>query len=95
MPRFLVERFLSGNPEAKLSVVADLASAAAAAMREEGTPIWYLGSTLVPEDELCYCLFEGPSAEAVAETNRRAGLTYERILEALWVQEPINPATPR
>jgi hypothetical protein len=83
LPRYLVERFLPGDPEAQLAAVADRASSSAEAMRREGIELRYLGSTLIPEDQMCFCLFEAPSAEAVGQANLRAGLTFERILEAL------------
>ncbi len=87
MPRYLVERFLPGDPETQLSAIADRAAASAETMRGEGVSLRYLGSTAIPEDQICFCLFEGPSAEVVGEANRRAGLAFERILEALTVDE--------
>ena len=46
----------------------------------------YLDSTIVLEDEACYCRFEGPSETAVAEVNRRAGLPFDRIVPAITVK---------
>ena len=40
----------------------------------------YLGSTIVLGDEACFCQFEGPSEAAVAEANRMAGLSFDRIV---------------
>ena len=45
----------------------------------------YLGSTIVSGDEACFCEFDGPSAAAVAEVNRRAGLPFDRIVPAVTV----------
>ena len=45
----------------------------------------YLGSTIVLEDEACYCRFEGPTEAAVAEANRKAGLSFDRIVPAVTV----------
>jgi uncharacterized protein DUF4242 len=45
----------------------------------------YLGSTIVLRDEACFCQFEGPSSDAVAEVNRRAGLPFDRIIPAVTV----------
>ena len=45
----------------------------------------YLGSTIVLRDEACYCRFEGPTEAAVAEANRRAGLSFDRIVLAVTV----------
>ena len=48
-----------------------------------GTPVRYLRSLFVPDDETCFLLYEAASAEAVRETVRRAGLAFERITEAV------------
>ena len=45
----------------------------------------YLGSTIVLRDEACFCRFEGPSSDAVAEVNRQAGLPFDRIVAAVTV----------
>ena len=41
----------------------------------------YLGSILVPTDEIALCLFEAASLGAATEINRQAGIPSERILE--------------
>jgi hypothetical protein len=51
----------------------------------------YLGSTIVLEDEACYCRFEGPTEAAVAEANRRAGLAFDRIVQAITVDPKGEP----
>ena len=65
MPKYMVERHLPGITSDQLSAAAARAKAATAQMGEEGTPIRYLRSTFVPSEEKCYCLFDGPSADAV------------------------------
>ncbi len=49
------------------------------------TEVRYLGSTIVLRDEACFCQFEGPSSDAVAEINRQAGLPFNRIVPAVTV----------
>lgn len=44
-----------------------------------GSQVSYLGSLLMPEDEVLLCLFAGPEAE-VRAVSERAGLPFERIL---------------
>ena len=36
----------------------------------------------MPAEEKCFCLFEGPSQDEVRQTNERAELPFERIVEA-------------
>ena len=43
----------------------------------------YLGSTIVLGDEACFCQFEGASEAAVADANRKAGLSFNRIVPAI------------
>ncbi len=50
-----------------------------------GAEVRYLGSTIVLRDEACFCQFEGPSSNAVAEVNRQAGLPFDRIVAAVTV----------
>jgi hypothetical protein len=80
MITYLVERYLPGTASEEFAAAAARARVTTALMRREGTGIRYLGSTLVPEDESCFCTFEG-SIEAVREANERAALAFERILE--------------
>jgi hypothetical protein len=43
------------------------------------SPVSFVGSLLMPEDEVLLCLFTGPFAE-VRTVSERAGLPFERIL---------------
>jgi Nickel responsive protein SCO4226-like len=52
---------------------------------EQESEVRYLGSTIVLGDEACFCQFEGPSEAAVADANRRAGLSFDRIVPAVTV----------
>lgn len=79
---FLVEVYAPCNRESLADTVAR-ARAAARAMTLEGTRVRYRGSITIPEDETCFHLFEGPSAEAVSEASRRAALEHARVVEAV------------
>lgn len=85
MPKYMVERHLPGITSDQLSAAAARAKATTAQMSEEGTPIRYLRSTFVPSEEKCYCLFDGPSADAVEQANKRADIPYERVVEAIHI----------
>jgi hypothetical protein len=43
----------------------------------------YVRSILVPEDETCFHVFEGPSEEAVRRAGVEAGLTPVRVIACL------------
>jgi hypothetical protein len=81
----MVERHLPGITSDQLSAAAARAKSTTAQMSEEGTPIRYLRSTFVPSEEKCYCLFDGPSANAVEQANKRADIPYERVIEAMHI----------
>ncbi len=85
MPKYMVERYLPGITSDQLSAAAARAKSTTAQMSEEGTPIRYLRSTFVPSEEKCYCLFDGPSADAVEQANKRADIPYERVVEAMHI----------
>ena len=82
MPTYLVERHLPGFTTDQLPVAAGAAKATTDQMTQEGVPVRYLRSTFVPGEDKCYCLFDGPSVEVVAEANERAGLPFQRVVEA-------------
>ena len=56
---------------------------AADELTREGTPVRYLNSIFVPEDETCFFLYQAVSADAVREAARRAALSFERVSEAV------------
>jgi Protein of unknown function (DUF4242) len=58
---------------------------------EATAEVRYLGSTIVLQDEACYCRFDGPSETAIAEVNRRAGLPFDRIVAAVTVNPKGEP----
>jgi hypothetical protein len=45
-------------------------------------PVLFIGSLLMPEDEVLLCLFAGPAAD-VRALSERAGLPFERILRCV------------
>lgn len=79
---FVVEVYAPCNRKDLDDLVAR-ARSAARAMTLEGTSVRYRRSIAIPEDDTCFHVFEGPSAEAVDEVSRRAALAADRIVEAL------------
>jgi hypothetical protein len=82
MASFLVEVYAPGSAEGLKDAVARARSASRALSRE-GTAVRHVRAILVPEDKVCFHLFEGPSALVVGEASRRAGLRQVRIIEAV------------
>ena len=76
---YLAECLWPGVSEADLAAI----DARARASADDASDVRYLGSRLVPSDEVVFCLFEGPSFEAVRAVAKQAAIPFERILEAL------------
>ena len=82
---FVVERYLPGLSRSDLLRGLSRLEQAMEGIAE-ARAVRYLGSTIVLGDEACFCQFEGPSEAAVAEANRKAGLSFDRIVPAVGVQ---------
>jgi Nickel responsive protein SCO4226-like len=82
---FVVERYLPGLDQERLVGLLGNLGRATQELRDEGTAVRYLGSTIVPGDEACFCQFDGASEAAVAEANERAGVPFDRIVAAVAV----------
>ena len=81
--RYLVElrRPLEGWGD--LQAVAARARSAADELRAEGTPVRFLRSVFLPEDDACLFLYEAPSDDAVCEAGKRAALGVVRVTGAV------------
>jgi hypothetical protein len=80
---FLAELYVSRLDSATVERSSQKACLAAEELTREGTPVRWLRSIFVPEDETCFLLYESGSAEAVREAAGRASLTFERIAAAV------------
>ena len=49
----------------------------------QGTPVRYLRSIFVPDDETCFLIFEAGSADAVRAVAERADLSFEHVATAI------------
>jgi hypothetical protein len=87
MADFLAEVYAPRLDDAGLAGLVAQLEAAVDAMAAEAFRVTHLWSIHVPEDETCFHLFEAESAETVAMAGRRAGLTFDRISEAV---EPVS-----
>jgi hypothetical protein len=82
MPQYLVELYVARRSPVPLEAVRR-ARASASAMGRDGLQVRYLRSIFVPEDEICFLLFEAASPELVGEAGRRAALDDYRIVRAI------------
>ena len=81
MKTYLVECFLPRTRANELADVAARLSSRQSRGGEAARPARYLRSTYVPEDEICFHLFEADSVEAVREASQGASLVFDRIVE--------------
>jgi Protein of unknown function (DUF4242) len=91
---YLVERYLPGLSRADLELALERLGRVAEELQREGTEVRYLGSTIVPADEACFCQFEAPSRAVVEELNERAKLRFDRIVSGVVVPKA-QPSTDK
>ena len=80
MTSWLVEGYAPVSTD--LAEVQERAREAASGLTLAGTPVRYVRTIFVREDETCFHVFEAASAESVREVARRALLSAQRIVEA-------------
>jgi uncharacterized protein DUF4242 len=80
MRSYLVEVY---QPRTGAGVAADRARSAADAVSRAGTPVRYVRSIFIPEDETCFHVFESSSKEAVLAATERADFAFPRIAEVM------------
>lgn len=69
-------------PGVNQAVAEALSEQVRAVLARSRSPVAFLGSLLMPEDEVLLCLFAGPLAE-VRAISEQAGLPFERILRCV------------
>jgi Protein of unknown function (DUF4242) len=88
MKTYIVERNLSGLEFADIFRLASAAYRAAATLSSDGGRVYYLGSTFLPEDGRCLCLFEADCIDVVDRLNRAEALPFDRISRAFSIPSP-------
>ncbi len=83
MITYVVERQLPGVAAGDLTAAATRVRDAADQLSREGMPIRYIGSTYVPADGSCQCVFEAWSETVVRQANEMAAIPYQRVRPAL------------
>jgi hypothetical protein len=83
MAEFLLELYVSRTEPEVVEAGAERARREAERLSGEGTPVRFVRTIFVPEDETCFYLYEAGSVDAVREAARRAELRFDRIAEAV------------
>jgi hypothetical protein len=88
---FLVEHYWPGVTRRGFTAAVESLRVASEAIAADGGSLRYLHSTLVPEDEAAFCVFEAESRSLVEQAYARAEVRFERILDA--VESGVRPHT--
>jgi hypothetical protein len=80
---FLVEHYWPGVTAQEFGDAAGRVRTSSERLAARGERIRYLHSTLVPEDEAAFCVFEAASASLVEQAYRGASVRFERIVAAV------------
>jgi hypothetical protein len=83
MPSYLVETYLPANRGDDRSAGERRAESAAQELTRTEAPVRFDCSFHVPEDEICFFVFEAPSSRAAAVAAERAELDAIRVVEAV------------
>jgi hypothetical protein len=79
---YLVETYAGRGSAAQIKAAVERAAAAAAALTASGRTIRHVRSILLRDDETCFHLFTADEPSHVTQVLKRAGIEYDRILEA-------------
>jgi hypothetical protein len=87
---FLVEMYVSRTESPGAVPPSEDVSRVAEQITREGRQVRLVRSIVVPEEETCFYLFEARTAEVVRDAATRAGLQFERVVEAIedWKSPP-------
>ena len=83
MPSYLVETYLARSQAGERAARDRRARSAAEELTREKARVRFDRSIHVPEDEICFYVFDAPSARDAAHAAHRAGLDPIRIVEAV------------
>ena len=83
MTEYLLELYVARADAVAIDQDAQRVRLAAEEHTRQGTPVRYLRSIFVPEDETCFLIFEAGSADAVKAVAERASLSFEHVATAI------------
>ena len=91
MPSYLVETYLGRGMAGERASRERRARSVAEELTRERTPVRFDHSIYLPEDEVCFFVFDAPSGRDAALTAQRAGLDPIRVVEADSSREEKDP----
>jgi hypothetical protein len=83
MPSYLVETYLARGRAEERAARERRARSAAEEQTGTSTPVRFDGAIHIPEDEICFFVFDALSSSDAALVARRAGLEPIRVVEAV------------
>jgi hypothetical protein len=83
MPSYLVETFLPRGGAGERTARERRAQSAAEELTRNGTRVRFDHTIHVPEDEICFFVFDGPSSTVVALAAQLADIGPLRVVEAI------------
>jgi len=83
VPSYLVETYLSRGQAGERAARERRARSAAEELTRESIRVRFDQSIHVPEDEICFFVFDAPSGREAALAAQRAGLDPFRVVEAV------------
>ena len=90
MPSYLVETYLARGQAGERDARERRARSAAQELTRERTAVRFERSIHLPEDEICFIVFDAPSSRHAALAAQRARLEPIRIVEAALVPEAVT-----
>jgi hypothetical protein len=81
--QFLVEVFTARREAGTLPAVERRATSAARRLSSPDREVRLVRTTYIPEDEICFLVFDAPSGRDAALAARQAGLEPIRVVEAV------------
>ena len=83
MPSYLVETFLPRGAAGERTARERRARSAAEELTQQGTRVRFDRSIHVPEDEICFYVFDAPSVRDAAMVAQQAALDPLRVVESI------------
>jgi hypothetical protein len=83
VPSYLVETYLARGQAGERTSRERRARSVAEELTRQGTRVHFTGAIHVPQDEICFFVFDAPSGRDAALAAQQAGLDPFRVVEAI------------